>query len=180
MSKSFIDLSNDFENLNEEYHTSIHIVGDEGDIISFEASGETPEELFNNILLNGIETIMDSKISEEDNDLDNDAPCTCSCHSEDDDDDIDTDELLLQYIIDLEEENEMLRDEVHYVRNLLKQTQDSLAKQEDLVEESFKYIDELEEENENLYKVISALQTERISKKVTKKYMTPYHYKVWM
>ena len=156
MSKSFINLSNDFENLNEEYQTSIHIVGDGGKTISFEASGETPEELYSNLLLNGMKTIMDSKISEEDNDLDDDAPCSCSCCNHNDD--IDTEELLLQHTIELEEENEMLRDEVKYIRKLLKQTQDSFAKQEDLIEESFKYIDELEKENESLYKVVSVLQ----------------------
>lgn len=151
MSKSFINLSNDFENLNEEYQTSIHIVGDGGKVISFEASGETPEELYSNLLLNGMKTIMDSKISEEDNDLDDDAP----------EDNIDTDELLLQHTLELEEENEMLRDEINYTRKLLKQIQDSFTKQEDLIEESFKYIDELEEENKNLYKVVLALQNEK-------------------
>lgn len=175
MFKSFIDSSNDFKNLNGKYHTDIYVTDDKGKTISFEASGETPEELYNDLLQNSIEAIINSKNSEK-NDLDNSI-------SDDKEEYVDVDEFLLQYAIELEDENDMLLDEVKFLRKLLKQNKNQFNEQINSME---KELNKLEEENENLYKVIFALQNEKMKNITPNRYKSttpndwPYGYKVWM
>lgn len=150
-------------NESEGYLAGIRITDEDGKELSYEASGETPEELYTNIFLNGITTILDSKISEEDT-VEDDIHCSCDCGcAHYGEDSVDTDEMLLDYALMLEEENEQLRDEVQFLRNRLEKADELIAQFPQvcyIAEELLTENEELKEENDSLYNYAFALQNE--------------------
>lgn len=148
-------------NESEGYLAGIRITDEDGKEISYDASGETPEELYTNILLNGITTILDSKISEE-NTFEDEVPCSCDCDcAHCGEDSVDTDEMLLDYALMLEEENEQLRDEVQFLRNRLDKADELIAEFPqvcEIAQELLNDKDQLIEENDTLYAYIHILE----------------------
>lgn len=135
----------DFSRLSDGYSASVQYIDESGKEYTFNASGETPEELYDNLVADGIMKLTDNTDVEEY--------------------DADVEDKLLEYYIALEEENEQLRDEVQFLQKQfdvvkkINQTQvDSLSK---LKNEN----KELLEENDFIYTYAYALQEELDQKK---------------
>lgn len=154
MSSKFVSDMSDVENKSEEYQSTIRFIDNNGKKITFEGSGNSLEELCSNLILNGITKVLDSEDSEKDVNLDD-----LSYHE----DDVDTDDLLLNYAISLEEENEQLRDEVKFLREKLEQADKIIEKVPSVIKMTNEFVDaykELQSENDGLYVYIDFLESD--------------------
>lgn len=154
MLSDFLFNTSDVSSKENKYHINVKYIND-GEEHKIEASGKTPEELYKNIIKNFYKAPK-YKISEKNNEPDNiDSPKLMKSESTTSSD---SEDLILDYAINLEEENEELRDKVQKLEKELSTLKKKFLDEMSYSDKLYKIVKTLDEENTSLYKYICSLE----------------------